>query len=212
MAPDTAAMRAAVLAGSAEQARALAEQAVAAGMDLLEVVEQGFGAGIRAVGELWESGEYFLPELVQGAAAMQAAMAVLTPVLATRPGGPAPRGRIVIGSVQGDLHDIGKGLVAVLLSAHGFEVYDLGTDVPVATFVAKAREVDADVVAASALLTSTMQGQRELVQAVRAAGFARPPRVLVGGAPTSAGWASEIGAAYAEDALRAVAVARELLA
>jgi len=209
--PDTAAMRAAVVAGSAEQARELAEQAVAEGADLLEAIEHGFGAGIREVGELWEAGDYFLPELVQGAMAMQAAMAVILPALAAGPGAPAPRGRVVIGSVQGDLHDIGKSLVAVLLAAHGFEVHDLGTDVPVAAFVAKAREVGADVLAASALLTTTMQAQRELVLAVQAAGFERPPRVLVGGAPTSARWASEIGAAYAENALRAVAVARELL-
>ena len=152
-------------------------------------VEQGFAAGIRRVGELWEEGEYFLPELVQGAEAMKAAMA--RAAAGARRGArrrPAlARGRVVLGTVQGDLHDIGKGLVGVLLAAHGFEVHDLGHDVPVERFLAKAREVDADIVAASALLTTTMPEQRRLAEAIAAADLPRAPRVLVGGAPTSSG-------------------------
>lgn len=209
MVPDPVAMSEAVVQGDAVAAERLARAATDSGADLVGAVELGFAAGLRRVGELWEAGEYFLPELVQGAEAMKAAMAVLLPVLRQGAAGTG-RGRVVIGTVAGDLHDIGKGLVAVLLSAHGFEVHDLGTDVPVEAFVSRARELDARLVAASALLTTTMQAQRELVRAVAAAGFERPPLVLVGGAPTSAAWGREIGAAWAENALGAARVALEL--
>jgi methanogenic corrinoid protein MtbC1 len=211
MPTDHAALRDAVVNGDAELARALARRVVEEGGELLPAVEHGFAAGIREVGRLWEEGEYFLPELVQGAEAMKAAMAVLLPGLQEGHGAQRGRGRVVLGTVKGDLHDIGKGLVGVLLSAHGFEVIDLGTDVPVEAFVARAREVDADLVGASALLTTTMPAPRELVRALAAAALPRAPRVLVGGAPTSPAWAREIGAAHAENALRAVAVAEELL-
>jgi trimethylamine corrinoid protein len=204
-------MRAAVVEGDALRARALALELVESGSDLVAAVEQGFAAGIRRVGELWEEGEYFLPELVQGAEAMKAAMAVVLPALAARRAGSLSRGRVVLGTVQGDLHDIGKGLVGVLLAAHGFEVHDLGHDVPVERFVAKAREIDADIVAASALLTTTMPEQRRLAAALAAADLPRPPRLLVGGAPTSPQWAASFGAAHAENALRAVAAAESLL-
>lgn len=209
--PDPAAMSEAVVQGDAQAAERLARAAVDSDADLVAAVEQGFAAGLRRVGELWEAGDYFLPELVQGAEAMKAAMGVLLPALRGAAGS-SRRGVVVIGTVAGDLHDIGKGLVGVLLSAHGFEVHDLGTDVPVETFVTRARESGARIVAASALLTTTMQAQRELVRAVAAAGFERPPVVLVGGAPTSAAWAREIGAAWAENALGAARVALELTA
>ena len=205
-------MAAAVVQGDADRARALAEALVAAGANLLLAVEQGFAAGIRRVGDLWEAGEYFLPELVQGAEAMKAAMEVILPRLQASQAGHRPKGRVVLGTVQGDLHDIGKNLVGVLLSANGFEVHDLGSDVPIEAFIAKAHEVGAHIVAASALLTTTMTAQRDLVQAVVAAGFARPVRVLVGGAPTTSAWAAEIGAAHAENAMRAVRAAERLLA
>jgi len=205
------AMRAAVRDGDGERAAALASAVVESGENPLAAIEHGFAPGIRDVGRLWEEGEYFLPELVQGAEAMQAAMAALAPALARTRAGGAPRGRVVIGTVRGDLHDIGKSLVATLLSAHGFEVFDLGSDVPVAAFVEKAREVGARIVAASALLTTTMVVQRELVAALAAAGFEPPVAVLVGGAPASEAWSAEIGATYAENALRAVAAAEALL-
>lgn len=209
MAETYEAYKQAVVTGDVEHARELAEAAVASGADLLRVVELGFAAGIERVGELWEEGEYFLPELVQGAEAMKAAMAVLQPELQAGQGGRSNKGRVVIGTVAGDLHDIGKALVATLLSAHGFEVHDLGSDVSVATFVTAARDVGAHIVAASALLTTTMLVQRELVGAVAAAGL--PARVLVGGAPTTAAWAREIGAAHADNALSAVTVAQSLV-
>lgn len=211
MVPPFETLRQSVVEGDVARARELATAAVAAGGDLLAAVEQGFAAGIQRVGELWEEGEYFLPELVQGAEAMKAAMAVILPALASADARGLARGRVVLGTVKGDLHDIGKGLVGVLLAAHGFEVFDLGHDVPVERFVDKAREVEADLVAASALLTTTMAEQRRLVEAIAAAGLPRRPRVLIGGAPTSRAWAEEIGAHHAENALRAVEVAESLL-
>ncbi len=203
-------MEDAVVSGDAARARSLAERVVEGDDDLAAAID-AFAAGIQKVGELWEEGEYFLPELVQGAEAMKAAMAVLQPAL-RRSGTESTRGRIVIGTVQGDLHDLGKTLVGTRLSAGGFEVVDLGSDVPAAAFVEKAREVRADVVAASALLTTTMPVQREIAAALASSGLVPPPRLLVGGAPTTAVWAAGIGAAWAENAFQAVAVATALVA
>ncbi len=204
-------MREAVLDGDVEACRTLARAALDRGDDLLEVIEQGFAAGIREVGVLWEEGEYFLPELVQGAEAMKAAMEIVNPALGLQRGGTAPRARVVLGTVQGDLHDIGKTLVGTLLEANGFEVHDLGCDVAVETFVARARELDAQLVGASALLTTTMPAQRALVRAIADAGLDDAVAVLVGGAPTTPRWAEEIGAHHAENAQEAVSVAAALL-
>lgn len=210
-APPHDEMKAAVVDGDIERARTLAEQAVAAGADLVEAVEQGYAAGIRQVGQLWEEGEYFLPELVQGAEAMKAAMGVINPALAAGRSAHQPKGRVVIGTVHGDLHDIGKTLVGTLLEANGFEVHDLGSDVPVDAFMAKVKEVDANIVAASALLTTTMSVQKELVERVAADGLADKVQVLIGGSPTTPGWAQSIGAAFAENAQRAVEIAESLV-
>lgn len=200
----------AVIEGNADGARALAEALIASEAELLPAVERGFVAGIRRVGELWDEGEYFLPELVQGAEAMKAAMDVIRPALAAAHQTQSTRGRIVLGTVEGDLHDIGKSLVGVLLSANGFEVHDLGASVSIDRFLAKAEEIDADIVAASALLTTTMEEQARLVDAVRRTA-GRTRRVLLGGAPTSRVWAEKLGAAHAENALHAVEVAAELM-
>ena len=156
---------------------------------------------------MWEEGEYFLPELVQGAEAMKAAMAVMQPALSAGRGSLAPKGVVVIGTVRGDLHDIGKSLVGTLLAANGFEVHDLGCDVPVERFVERARDTGAGIVAASTLLTTTMAVQRELAAALAGSGR----KVMVGGAPTTPAWAEEIGAYHAENGLQAVRVATELL-
>ncbi len=201
----------AIVDGNAAEARRLARILVDGGADLVAAIEGGFSAGIRKVGDLWEAGEYFLPELVQGAAAMEAAMAVIRPELAARRGGIETKGRVVIGTVRGDLHDIGKSLVATLLAANGFEVHDLGSDVPVDAYIEKARQVGAHIVAASALLTTTMVVQEDLVKAVRAAELPTRPGVLVGGAPTSKAWAGRIGASHAENAMRAVGAAQKMI-
>lgn len=210
---DYQAMRQAVIDGDSGAAQLLARQAVESGQNLLEAIELGFAAGIRRVGELWDEGEYFLPELVQGAETMKAAMRVLQPALQGQ-GQARSKGVVVIGAVEGDLHDIGKGLVAVLLSAHGFQVHDLGASVPVEAFIARATELDADIVGASALLTTTMQVQARLAEALQASPLARrsrPVRLLLGGAPTSRAWAEKLGALHAENALEAVAVAEAAL-
>jgi len=204
-----AALGKAVLDGDDAGVVGLARQATDAGLTPLEVIERGLVPGIRKAGELWEEGEYFLPELVSSAQAMKAAMDVLRPALA-RAGGGREVGRVVIGTVHGDIHDIGKTLVGTLLSANGFTVSDEGADVPVARFVERARATDADLVCASALLTTTMAVQRELVDALKGAGLRA--RVMVGGAPASQEWANEIGAdGYADNAVAAVAVARRLV-
>ncbi len=198
-----------ILNGDDELAESLARDALAAGPPPLEAIDGGFIPGIREVGRLFGEGELFLPELVTSAQAMKAAMAVFQGDLA---GGAAAysRGRLVLGTMPGDIHDIGKTLVATLLSANGFEITDLGVDVPIERFVEAAREVDADFIGASALLTTTMAKQRDLVAAVRAAGLRA--RVLVGGAPVRRDWAEEIGAdGYAENALGAVELVGELI-
>jgi trimethylamine corrinoid protein len=197
-----AAMRQAVLDGDETASAELASQAQGAGIEPLDAIEEGFVPGIRRAGELWEEGEYFLPELVTSAQAMQAAMAVLRPALKQSASG-SSRGRVVIGTVHGDIHDIGKTLVGTLLSANGFEVSDEGADVPVERFVERAREVDADLVGASALLTTTMTVQRDLVAALKDAGLRA--RVLVGGAPVTREWMEQIGAdGFADSAVGAV--------
>ena len=202
-------LAAAVLGGDERAAAALAREALAGGVPALEAIERGLVPGIRRAGELWEEGEYFLPELVTAAQAMKAAMAELQPALA-RGGGGHELGRVVIGTVQGDIHDIGKSLVATMLSANGFTVADEGAGVSVERFVARARELDADLVCASALLTTTMGQQKLLVDAVRAAGLRA--RVMVGGAPVTSSWAERIGAdGHADNAIGAVLVARRLV-
>lgn len=204
-----AGLRRAVLECDDGAAQELAGQALAAGILALEAVEGGLVPGIREAGRLWDEGEYFLPELVGAAGAMKAAMAVLQPAIEAGGGG-TTLGRVVIGTVQGDIHDIGKSLVGTLLGANGFTVSDEGADVPVDRFVARARELDADLVCASALLTTTMVQQRALIDALKTAGLRA--RVMVGGAPVTPEWAKEIGAAgFADNAVAAVAVARSLV-
>jgi trimethylamine corrinoid protein len=203
------AMHDAVLQGDDATAAKLARDALSRSVSPLEAIENGLVPGIRKAGDLWEEGEYFLPELVTSAEAMKAAMAILQPALREDQQGLRSAGRVVIGTVKGDIHDIGKTLVATMLSANGFEVADEGADVEVARFVERARELDADLICASALLTTTMTVQRDLVQAAREAGLRA--RVMVGGAPVSKDWADQIGASgYADNAVAAVDVAREL--
>jgi trimethylamine corrinoid protein len=202
-------LKQAVLDGDEETAAALARRALEAGTTALAAIEDGLAPGIREAGRLFEEGEYFLPELVTAAQAMKAAMAVLEPALA-REGGARSLGQVVIGTVEGDIHDIGKTLVATLLAAAGFRVADEGAGVPVARFLARAQELDADLVCASALLTTTMPRQRDLVSALRAAGLRA--RVMVGGAPVTRSWAEKIGAdGFADNAAAAVTEARALV-
>jgi methylmalonyl-CoA mutase cobalamin-binding domain/chain len=154
----------------------------------------------------------FLPDLVLAAEAMKSAVAILEPELARRGSERQVLGRVVIGTVEGDIHDIGKTLVATMLSASGFEVHDLGVNVDVAAFADKAREVNADIVGVSSLLTTTMVKQKDVVEALDDMGLRPQVKVMVGGAPVTSSWAEEIGAdAYSEDAIGAVKVAKDLV-
>jgi corrinoid protein of di/trimethylamine methyltransferase len=202
-------MQQSVLDGDEDAAAQLANDALEAGIEPLTAIEKGYVPGLRKAGDLWEEGEYFLPELVTAAQAMKAAMAVIQPRLGADASSQEV-GRVVIGTVQGDIHDIGKTLVGTLLSANGFSVFDEGGDVPVSRFVERAKEIDADLVCASALLTTTMTVQQELVTALKEAGLRA--QVMVGGAPVSAEWAEQIGAAgFADNAVAAVEVAQKLV-
>ncbi len=201
-----------VLEGNAEQAAGLARKALEVGLEPMTAIEQGYAPGIREVGDRFERGEYFLPHLAMGAEAMKAALAVLEPELARRREERTTLGRVVIGTVAGDIHEIGKTLVATMLAANGFAVTDLGVNVPVEGFVETVRREKAQLVGLSALLTTTMLVQKEVIQALAEAGLRDQVRVMVGGAPVTAAWAEEIGAdGYAEDAISAVRKARELL-
>ena len=206
------AMAQSVIDGEVDDARRLAQQAVEQGLDPLAAINQGFIPGVNHVGEQFSRGEMFLPDLVLAGEAMKAAIAVLEPEMARRGTQRQTLGRVVIGTVEGDIHDIGKTLVATMLAASGFQVYDLGVDVPVARFVEKAREVEADIVGLSALLTTTMARQADAIKALTEAGLRPRVKVMVGGAPVTASWAAEIGAdGTSEDAIGAVAVARRLV-
>jgi corrinoid protein of di/trimethylamine methyltransferase len=199
--------RQSIIDGDAEKSAELAQATLDQGMNVLEVIDKGFVSGIREVGRLWEEGELFLPELVIGADAMKKAMDILQPALE---GGTAQDklGHVVIGTIEGDIHDIGKTLVATMLAANGFEVTDLGADVPVAKFVETAEEKKADWIAISALLTTTMPGQKKVIEMLSERSMSGV-KVMVGGAPCSEEWASEIGAdGYAGDAVAAVALAK----
>jgi corrinoid protein of di/trimethylamine methyltransferase len=207
-----AAMRASIVDGDQDAAADAARAGLEAGMDPLLAIDEGYVAGLSHVGSCFTSGEMYLPDMMLAARAMKAALAVLEPALAEASVERRVRGRVVIGTVKGDIHEIGKNLVGTMLSASGFEVHDLGVDVPVETFVAKAREVGADIVGVSALLTTTMTGQRAVVQALADAGMRPGVKVIVGGAPVTRAWAEEIGAdGYSEDAVGAVALATRLM-
>lgn len=205
-------MAQAVIDGDNEEAMALAQQALDRGIDPLEAINKGFSAGMDVVGELYSSGEYFLPDLILGGEAMKAALTVLEPALKASGQARQVLGKVVLGTVKGDIHEIGKSLVGSMLSAGGFEVYDLGIDVPTEAFVAKSREYNADIVALSALLTTTMLHQRDVIEHLTEAGLRDRVRVMVGGSPVTQDWADQIGAdGFAEDAAGAVVVARRLV-
>jgi corrinoid protein of di/trimethylamine methyltransferase len=206
------AMQDAVIAGDGARAEALAQEALGAGVAPLEAIDQGFVPGLTEVGDRFSAGEMYLPDMMLAARAMQRGMAVLEPEMLRRATTRTVLGRVVIGTAAGDIHEIGKNLVGMMLTAVGFEVHDLGVDVAPATFVEAARTHNADIVGISALLTTTMTGQRTVIQALEAAGLRPGVKVLVGGAPVTPEWADAIGAdGYGEDAIGAVSVAKRLM-
>jgi 5-methyltetrahydrofolate--homocysteine methyltransferase len=205
-------MRQAVIDGDAAAAAALAEQALANGVPPLDAIDKGFVPGLSHVGELFGAGELYLPDMMLAARAMQKAIAVLEPEMQRQATERHVLGRVVLGTVKGDIHEIGKNLVGMMLATTGFEVHDLGVDVAPERFVEAAQEYSADIVGVSALLTTTMAGQRTVVEQLDAAGLRPGCRVIVGGAPASSTWAEEIGAdGYSEDAIGAVALVRQLV-
>ena len=213
MGADFAAMRQSIVDGAPENALALAKQALVQGLPPLEVIDSGFVPGMTEVGEQFAKHQMFLPDMLAAAEAMKAAMSVLEPEL-KRHGGERPSaGTVVLGTTKGDIHEIGKSLVGMLLTANGFKVHDLGVDVASDRFAVSARELNADIVGISALLTTTMRGQRSVVQALEQAGLRSSVKIIVGGAPVTQRWAEEIGAdGYAKDAISAVALVRNLIA
>jgi len=203
-----------ILAGLAQAVDAMdepaavcwANEAIARGVDAYEAITEGLAKGMAVVSDKYEKGVYFVPEILLCADAMYAAIGVLRPHLKVRAG--AARTSIVIGVIEGDVHDIGKNIVRLMLESAGFTVHDLGNDVPVARFVEKAREVGGGIVAASTLMSTTMWNMERLVTALRDAGLRDRFRILVGGGPLSAGFAAKIGAdAYGANAMEAVRIA-----
>ena len=201
----------AVIEGEQDEAEGLARQALDQGLDPLTCINEGLTKGIERVGDLFSSGEYFLPELIIGAEAMKVALAVLEPAMVDDQEREVV-GRVVMGTVEGDMHEIGKTLVSTMLTANGFKVFDIGVDQSTEKFIDAIKENDAEIVGASALLTTTMQQQRKLIEAIEEAGLRDRVKVIVGGAPVTESFATEIGAdGYAEDAISAVDLAFRLI-
>ena len=180
------------------------------GVDASRILNEGMIAAMAEVGRLFEEGEYYVPEMLISARSMQAGLAVLKPHLMQA--NIKSAGKVVAGTVKGDLHDIGKNLVCMMLEGAGFEIYDLGTDVSPEKFVAAIQEQDVDIVALSALLTTTMPNMKGTIEAINEAGLRERVKVIIGGAPVTEGYAQQIGAdGYSPDASRAVSLAKSLL-
>jgi len=206
------AMKQSVIDGDPDRAREVSQRAIAEGMNPLEAIHRGFLPGLNLIGEQFEQGEMFLPDLVLAGEAMKAATAILEPEIQKTGRKREMLGKVILGTVNGDIHEIGKTLVGTMLSASGFEVFDLGVDVPLEMFAVKAEELQADLVGVSALLTTTMTGQKGVVEALERHGLRPRVKVMIGGAPVTQSWADEIGAdGYGKDALAAVALAKLLV-
>jgi corrinoid protein of di/trimethylamine methyltransferase len=202
-----------IIEGEPDEVVELTQQALDAGLEPLSIINEGLVPGMNVVGEKFQSGEYFLPHLIIAANGMQQSMALLEPELTSRQQRVDVAGTLVIGSVAGDIHEIGKSLVATMMSASGFQVYDLGVDVATADFVDKVKETGANLLGLSALLTTTMTVQREVIEALEEAGIRDQVKVILGGAPVSQEWSDSIGAdGYAEDAVGAIDLAKRLVA
>jgi 5-methyltetrahydrofolate--homocysteine methyltransferase len=200
----------AVLEGDFEGVKTNLQLSLDANLDPTVILNDGMISAMREVGARFEAGEYYVPEMLIAARAMQSGMAILKPYLQQTDR--KSRGKVVIGTVKGDLHDIGKNLVSLMLEGAGFEIIDLGVDVPAEEFVKQVRELKPDIVAMSALLTTTMPSMRTTIDALTAAGLRNDVKVIVGGAPVTETYAQQIEAdGFSPDASRAVNVALELL-
>lgn len=198
----------AIINGQRDKAKELAQKAVEAGVSPRQVIDEGLIAGMNVVGVKFKANEFYVPEVLIAARAMHTAMDYLKPLLTGAD--IQPVGRAVIGTVKGDLHDIGKNLVAIMLQGAGFEVTDIGIDVPAEKFIEATKESGSKLVCLSALLTTTMPAMKDVIDALRAAGV--DAKIIIGGAPVTQAFANEIGAdGYAPDAASAVDKAKELL-
>ncbi len=184
-----------------ELAAEVAAEALAAGIDPVELIEKGFTAGMQEVGEQFEQGTLFLPHVLAAAEAMNAGIEVIKPEMEKRKSQTKSLGTIVIGTIEGDIHSIGKDIVASMLNIAGFKVVDLGRDVPIKTFVEKAKEIKPQIIASSALMTTTMVNQIQIEEQLKEAGIRGQVKTMVGGAPVTQDWADKIGAdLYGESA------------
>lgn len=187
------------------------DEALNSGVSPLEIIEQGLGAAMITIGELFEKGRLYLPQVMVAADIMKKAVAKLEDKI-PQDEKPEERGTVVIGTVEGDVHDIGKGIVASMLKANGFEVYDMGRDTPIKNFVEKAKEVNADIVGASALMTTTVPVMKDIEEALKKAGIRDEVKTMIGGAAVTEWWAKKISAdGYAENASEAVKLADKLV-
>jgi corrinoid protein of di/trimethylamine methyltransferase len=201
-----------IIDGEAEQAVALAQKSIELQMHPLDAITKGFVVGVNYIGDQFGKGEAFLPELVMAGEAMKAAIATLEPELIKLGEAREVLGRVVLATVEGDIHEIGKTLVGTMLSASGFEVFDIGVDAPAEKIIGKALEVNANLIGMSALLTTTMVRQREVIEELDKEGLRPRIKVLVGGAPITKDWADKIKAdGTSEDAIGAVKLAKQLL-
>jgi 5-methyltetrahydrofolate--homocysteine methyltransferase len=199
-----------ILEGQQKAAASAVEAALKAGSDPAIILNEGMIAAMREVGRLFEEGEYYVPEMLIAARAMQSGLAILKPYLAQA--NIKSAGKVVIGTVKGDLHDIGKNLVSMMLEGGGFEIVDLGTDVSPEKFVDAASQEGVNIIGLSALLTTTMPNMKVTIEALKEAGVRDKVKVMVGGAPVTEAYAKQIGAdGYSPDASRAVSLAKSLV-
>ncbi|EHQ87623.1 glycine betaine-specific corrinoid protein MtgC [Desulfosporosinus youngiae] len=209
-----AGLKQAVIDGDEDIVEELSNQVLEESINPVDAVQLGLIKGIEVVGELWKAGEVFLPDVMMSAEAMKVGLGLLEPEIAKlgMSQGEA-KGKIVLGTVEGDIHDIGKNITGAMFTAAGYKVFDVGTDIKAADFVAKAQEVGADIIGASALLTTTMNAQKEIIDYLKEHNLRDQFKVFIGGGPTSQVFADEIGAdGWAESADQAVELADRLLA
>jgi corrinoid protein of di/trimethylamine methyltransferase len=214
--PKIERLKESIISGQEQDAEKAAQEIVQSGTDPMQVMERELFPAIKSVGEKFEKGEYFLTDLMSAADAMRAASRILTGAIkagskaATMP---SRAGKVVIGTVAGDIHDIGKNIVALLLEVNGFETVDLGKDVESLKFIERAREVQANIMALSALMTTTKPAQKEAIDLLKEMGLRKTLLLMIGGAPTTSEWAEQIGAdGWAETAEQGVKLAQKLVA
>lgn len=207
-------MKEAVLDGDEDEAIKLAHQVLDEGLNISEAMDKGFLAGIQEAGQLYEDEEYFLPDLVCSADAMKGALEVMDEAMKNDPDAQkAASAKVALVTVQGDVHDIGKTIVGAMMTASGYEVYDLGADIPNEDVIEKVKEIKPDILGMSALLTTTMEEQGRIIEMLKEEGMRDDIKVIIGGAPVNQAWADKIKAdGYSDNAIAAVKLAQTLLA